>query len=91
MKASEWRPVSSRWYRHRPEPLLHERLWGCAVLGGDEEAGLDAAGRAFALRERGGRLIEVSAVEGRSVIVRRARGVVVQTDPAWPATVFAAG
>lgn len=80
MKASEWRPVCSRWYRHRPEPLLHERLWGCALRGGDEEAGLDAAGRAFALRERGGRLIELARVEGRSVAVYRARGEVLRTE-----------
>ena len=80
MKASEWRRVSSRWYRHRPEPLLHERLWGCALVGGDEEAALDEHGRAFALRERGGRLIEVAAIEGSAVVVRRARGVVVRTE-----------
>jgi YD repeat-containing protein len=52
---ASWRPVSDRWVRYRPEPLLHERSWGCDVTpehteGWRSEGGFDAAGRPIALR-----------------------------------------
>jgi hypothetical protein len=66
-RVAEWRPVSARWFLHRPEPLLHERMWGCSLPLPDEqrrrqpwheEGGFDAAGRPIAWRqvghERGG-------------------------------------
>jgi hypothetical protein len=66
-RVAEWRPVSARWFLHRPEPLLHERMWGCSLPLPDEqrrrqpwheEGGFDATGRPIAWRqvghERGG-------------------------------------
>ena len=52
--------MSSRWFRHRAEPLLHERMWGCDVPPPDdeiaraqwhEEGAFDAEGRPVAWRQ----------------------------------------
>jgi YD repeat-containing protein len=54
-----WVRVAPSWMGHRPEPLVHERMWACPLeLGGDQlaydgrlhEAGFDVAGRPVVLR-----------------------------------------
>lgn len=59
-RVASWRPVTDRWLRHRPEPLLHERLWGCdleldaAARAADPYhwlAGFDGEGRPIAVRQ----------------------------------------
>ena len=59
-RVERWVPVSARWWRHRAEPLLHERLWGCDLTLPDaqrlrdaahDEAGFDADGRPIAWRQ----------------------------------------
>jgi len=61
---SRWVRVSARWFGHRPEPLLHERLWGCSLLLDDDDdhgagtgwrfdAGIDERGHPIAFRVSG--------------------------------------
>ena len=79
MDVVRWEPVSTRWFRHRPEPLLHERLWGCDLVpeASEAEAGYDADGRAVAWRMDD----EQETVEHREgeVVVRLADGGTART------------
>ena len=59
MQPERWARVAPSWLGHRPEPLIHERMWACPLeLPGGEvghdgrvhEAGFDAAGRPMLLR-----------------------------------------
>ena len=71
--------MGHRFWRHRAEPLLQERMWGCDLPLPDalrerqewsEEAGYDAAGRCVAWRQ---------VPDGATETVRREDGVVVAT------------
>ncbi len=88
-----WRPVGHRWFRHRAEPLLHERMWGCdlppapewsARQEWSEEAGFDVEGRPVAWRQ-----LDES---GRPTVTEHARreadAVVVPTDLGLARTTF---
>jgi hypothetical protein len=82
---ASWRPVSATWQRHRPEPLLHERLWGCDLeLDTPAQAadpyhwlaGFDAEGRPVAIRQARTGAGEIVVSEGRGSVVRDAAGSV---------------
>lgn len=90
-----WAPVSRRWYAHRSEPLLQERLWGCDLPFPDhsgaesrysDEGGHDRAGNAVGWRQRGladdGEMrwfAELAEWDGAVRTVRLLDGAVVRT------------
>ncbi|RKQ88361.1 hypothetical protein C8N24_6403 [Solirubrobacter pauli] len=52
---SEWVPIGTSWLGHRPEPLIHERLWACPLIGDGPYQGLiDEHGRGLVYRQDGG-------------------------------------
>lgn len=67
------------WARHRPEPLFHERCWGCdaEVATSEVLGGFDAAGRAVAVRDPYGDEMVVS--QGRDRVVIDSHGAIVAT------------
>jgi hypothetical protein len=83
--------VSPRWLGHRPEPLLHERLWACPLVGVEDggglraEAGFDESGRPVEVRytptEDGGEPYSetVSYIDG-AVEVTTSGGTTVRTE-----------
>ena len=92
---AEWRPVGSRWFLHRPEPLLHERMWGCDLPlppeqadpdGWHHDGGFDGDGRPVAWRQRGpwdDPTHEVVTTDGGLITVRSASAGAIRTtlDP----------
>jgi YD repeat-containing protein len=73
-----WVPVSATFLGHRPEPLIHERVWACPLTGaGDVSARFDEQGRAVAKREDD-HVEEVTFEPGR-IVVRHRHGLVVET------------
>jgi hypothetical protein len=53
---ARWVGVAPTWLGHRPEPVIHERLWACPLVLGDDArgprwAGVDAGGRLIAMRD----------------------------------------
>ena len=87
-----WEPVARTWLGHRPEPLIHERLWACPLMLGEGAravrwAGIDAQGRVSALRDRypdspPGEPDYVERVEyqANAIVVSHADTVLVQTE-----------
>ena len=82
---ASWRPVAARWQRHRPEPLLHERLWGCDLeLDAAAQAanpyfwlgGFDADEHPVAIRQARTGAGEVVVNAGRERVVRSVAGAV---------------
>lgn len=80
MDVERWAPVGQRWYEHRAEPLLRERLWGAAVAldmayvedGVAFEAGFDADDVCVAWRQ----LVQ-GAETCREEVLERRPGLVV--------------
>jgi len=91
---ARWVPVSARWWRHRAEPLIHERLWGCDLTLPDpqcvrsdahDEAGYDADGRPIAWRQvwhadwADPGVCEIVTVDDGDVVVELAEEVIART------------
>lgn len=65
-----WIPVSWSWLGHRPEPLIHERLWACPLTGtGPCSALIDEQGRGHAYRQPGGQYEERTTYGADRIVV----------------------
>jgi YD repeat-containing protein len=50
-----WVPLGESWLGHRPEPLIHERVWACPLTGrGPYRGAFDSQGRGIAYRQSDG-------------------------------------
>ena len=75
-----WVPIGESWLGHRPEPLIHERVWACPLTGrGPYHGAFDAQGRAVAYRQDESYEERTTYEPGR-IVVRSAGGVLLETD-----------
>src|SRR4051812_45371354 len=75
-----WKAVGWSWLGHRPEPPIHERVWGCPLTGrGEAQGAFDAEGRAVACRQEHGYEERTTYEPGR-IVVRRGDEVLLETD-----------
>jgi hypothetical protein len=75
-----WEPIGVGWLGHRPEPLIHERVWACPLTGrGPYRGAFDAQGRAVAYRQDGG-YEERTTYEPDRIVVRAGARVLLETD-----------
>ncbi len=75
-----WVDVGASWLGHRPEPLIHERVWACPLTGrGPFKGAFDAQGRAVAYRQDDGYEERTSYERGR-VVIRAGARVLLETE-----------
>jgi hypothetical protein len=75
-----WVPIGESWLGHRPEPLIHERVWACPLTGrGPFRGAFDAQGRAVAYRQDEG-YEERTTYESGRIVVRSDGHVKLETE-----------
>jgi hypothetical protein len=75
-----WLPIGESWLGHRPEPLIHERVWACPLTGrGPYRGAFDAQGRAVAYRQDEG-YEERTTYESGRIVVRTDGHVLLETE-----------